>query len=79
MLGLLLDKLAAAERRLRIDKLIRTESSATFLALVAISTLRATSWTCTGDITVGKECLCLLIIILLADLLNELCSDLCLS
>ena len=45
MLGLLLYKLAAAECRLRVDKLIRAQGRTALLALVTVSTLSAASWT----------------------------------
>ena len=72
MLGLLLHELAAAESRLRVDKFIRTECSTTFLALVTIGSVSTAAWTCTCNVTVCKEGLGLLIIVLLAHLLNEL-------
>ena len=72
MLGLLLYELAAAESRLRIDELIRAESCAALLALGAVCTLSAALRACTCDVTVREECLCLLFIILLAHLLEEL-------
>ena len=72
MLGLLLHKLPSAECRLRIDQFIWAEGCSTLLTLVAIRTLRAATWACTGDITVSKESLGLLVIVLLAHLLDEL-------
>ena len=72
MLGLLLHEFAATESRLRVDKFIRAECSATFLALVTICTVSTAAWTCTCDVTVSKECLAFLVIVLLADLLDEL-------
>ena len=72
MLGLLLHKLTAAESRLRIDEFIGTESRSTFLALVAVSSICATTRACSGDISVCKESLGLLVVILFAHLLDEL-------
>ena len=72
MLCLLLHKFAATESRLRIDEFIRAECSTALLALVAISTLCTAAWACTGDVTVSKECLAFLVIVLLAHLLDEL-------
>ena len=72
MLGLLLHELAATERRLRVDKFIRTESSTALLALVTICTLCTATWTCSCNIAVCKKGLCLLIIVLFAHLLDEL-------
>ena len=72
MLGLLLHKLAAAESRLRIDQFIRAEGSAALLALVAVCSLRTAARAGTCNISVSKEGLGLLVIILLAHLLDEL-------
>ena len=38
-----------------IDKLIGRECCTAFLALVAVCSLSAASWTCAYDISVGKE------------------------
>ena len=72
MLGLLLYEFASTEGRLRIDKFIRAEGRATLLALVTVSALRTTTRPGSGDISVCKEGLCLLVIILFAYLFNEL-------
>ena len=72
VLGLLLHEFAAAEGRFRIDELVRAECSTTLLTLVTVCSFRTASRACSGDVTVCKEGLCLLVIILLADLLNEL-------
>ena len=72
MLGLLLDEFTAAESRFRVDKFIRTESSAALLTLVTVCALCTTTWTCTGDVTICKEGLCLLVIVLFTCLLDEL-------
>ena len=72
VLGLLLHKLAAAEGRLRIDEFVRAECGAALLALVTVCSLCTAARTCSGDLTVCKEGLCLLVIVLLAHLLDEL-------
>ena len=69
--GLLLDRLAAAEGRLRIEKFVRTESAAAFFALVTVSTFGTAFRTGPDYVTVSKKSPCLDIIILLAFLLNE--------
>ena len=72
MLCLLLHKLATTESRLRIYEFVRAECSTALLALVAICTLCTAAWAGTGNVTVCKEGLGLLIIVLLAHLLDEL-------
>ena len=72
MLGLLLDKLAAAEGRLRVNQLVRAEGRAALLALVAIGALCAAARAGAGDVAVSEEGLGLLVIVLLAHLLYEL-------
>ena len=72
MLGLLLYEFSAAESRLRVDEFIRAEGGTALLALVSICTFSAATWTCSCNISVCKECLCFLVIVLLTHLLNEL-------
>lgn len=49
----------------RVDKLIRRECCATFLTLVAISTLCSASWASADNVTVGEEFPCHLVAVLL--------------
>ena len=54
-----------------VDQLLRRESCTTLLALVAISTLCATTRTSTHDVAVGEELACYLIAELLLNLLLQ--------
>ena len=64
--GLFLDRLRAAELWLRIEQLFRAEGASAFLTLVTICSFSAAFRASTHNIPVGKESLCLRVIILLA-------------
>ena len=64
--GFLLDRLRTAELALRIDELVRTESTSTLFALITISPLGPTFRARTDYISVRQESLGLRVIILLA-------------
>ena len=61
MLRRTLDGYRTREFRRGVDKLVGRERRAALLALVAIGTLTLTAGAGTDDITVGKECLGLLV------------------
>ena len=69
--GFLHHRLASADRGFRVDKVCRAQGCAAGFALVAVgffvSAMRASS----GNIAVGKELLCLFVIILFARFLDE--------
>ena len=64
-------RFAAADSAFRVDKVCRRERSSAFLALVAIGTFRVAVRTFAGDITVGKECFCFFVVILLGSLFDK--------
>ena len=62
----------AADGRLRIDQLSRTEVASALLALVTVSSLVVTMGTLTCDIAVGKELVCLFVVELSGSLFCQL-------
>ena len=71
VLGFLHDGLASADSTFWIDQFGRRKCTSTFLALVTVSTLCVAARTFTGNITVGKECMSFLIVILHGSLFDK--------
>ena len=62
----------AAERRFGIDKVGGAERGSASLALITVCMLVVAVRASAGDVTVGEELMCLLVVILLGRFLNEL-------
>ena len=70
--GLLLYRGGSGELGMRVDEFFGTQGAAAVLALVAVCTFVAAAGAFAGDVAVGKEGLCLGIVVLLALLGDEL-------